>query len=536
MAGRVVVIGAGIGGLAAAVRLAARGFEVTVLEAQAAAGGKMREVVAGGAAIDAGPTVLTMDWVFEDLFAAGGARLRERVGLAPAGVLARHAWAGGARLDLFAERARSADAIGRFAGPAEARGFVAFAERAARIWATLRPSFVCATRPNVAGLVARAGVRELVGISPFTTLARALRQHFRDPRLRQLFGRYATYCGSSPFEAPATLMLVAHVESEGVWLVEGGMQRLAEALAGLAAELGARVRCGCPVREVVVRDGRARGVALASGERVEADAVVCNADTHALASGRFGALGGVVAPTRPSRRSYSALTWALRARTGGVPLLRHTVFFSGDERAEFESLRRGLPNAPTVYVCAQDRGAQDRCAQDRCAQDRCAQDRGAQDRWAGEDEPAPDGPERLLCLVNAPPSGDGAPPTEEEIARCGQATFGHLRRCGLELEAASTPSLALGTITGPAQFEALFPATGGALYGPSSHGWAASFRRPGARSRVAGLYLAGGSTHPGPGVPMAALSGALAASAVMEDLASTARSARTATSGGTSTR
>ncbi len=511
MADRVVVIGAGIGGLAAAVRLAARGLSVTVLEAQAAPGGKMREVVAGGAAIDSGPTVLTMDWVFEDLFAAGGARLRERVGLVPAGVLARHVWAGGARLDLFADRARSADAIGRFAGPAEARGFVAFCERAAKIWATLRPSFVCAERPSVAGLVARAGVRDLVGISPFTTLARALGQHFRDPRLRQLFGRYATYCGSSPFEAPATLMLVAHVESEGVWLVEGGMQRLAEAIAGLAGELGAVVRCRAAVREIVVRDGRARGVVLAGGEFVEADAVVCNADTHAVASGRFGALGGTVAPTRASWRSYSALTWALRARTGGVPLLRHTVFFSGDERAEFDSLRRGLPGAPTVYVCAQDRGG-------------------------GEDEAGPGGPERLLCLVNAPARGDGVPPTEEEIARCGETTFGHLRACGLEVAPASTPGLADGTLTGPAQFEALFPATGGALYGPSSHGWMASFRRPGARTRVAGLYLAGGSTHPGPGVPMAALSGALAASAVMADLASTARSGRTATSGGTSMR
>lgn len=510
MTARVAVIGAGIGGLAAAVRLAAAGYAVTVLEAQGAPGGKMREVRAGGGgAIDCGPTVLTMDWVFEELFAAGGARLRERVGLEPASVLARHAWPDGARLDLHADRARSADEIGRMAGAAEARGFVEFSERAAAIWRTLRPSFVCATRPSVAELVRRAGVRDLMGISPFTTLARALRQHFRDPRLQQMFGRYATYCGSSPFQAPATLMLVAHVESEGVWLVRGGMQRLAEALAALAEELGVEMRCGAAVREVVVRDGRARGVLLADGEVVEADAVVCNADTNALASGRFGALGGVVAPTRPEQRSLSALTWALEARASGFPLLRHTVFFSGDERAEFESLRHGLPGAPTVYVCAQDRG---------------------------DEASVGEGPERLLCLVNAPARGDSAPPTEKEIARCRETTFSHLRRCGLELAPSTIPSVAEGTETGPAQFERLFPATGGALYGPSSHGWAASFRRPGARSRVAGLYLAGGSTHPGPGVPMAALSGQLAASAVMEDLGSTARSGRTAMSGGTSTR
>ena len=154
----------------------------------------------------------------------------------------------------------------------------------------------------------------------------------------------------------------------------------------------------------------------------------------------------------------------------------------------------------------------------------------------GEDEAGPEGAERLLCLVNAPACGDGVPPTEEEIARCGQATFGHLRACGLEVERASEPGVAAGTLAGPAQFEALFPATGGALYGPSSHGWAASFRRPGARTKVAGLYLAGGSAHPGPGVPMAAISGALAASAVMADLGSMPRSGRTGMSGGTSMR
>jgi 1-hydroxycarotenoid 3,4-desaturase len=494
MSTRVVVIGAGIGGLAAAVLLAARGLDVQVVEKEAAPGGKLREVAAGTARVDGGPTVFTMRWVFEEIFAQAGAVLGEHLTLTRSRVLARHAWGDGSRLDLFAERAESADAIGRFAGAAEARGFLAFAERAARIWRTLEDSFIREDRPSVLDLVAKAGARDLMGISPFSTLDRALAEHFRDPRLRQLFGRYATYCGSSPYESPATLMLVAHVESEGVWLVEGGMHRLAVALAALAQGLGARFRYGTGVQAITRRGGRADGVLLSDGERLAADAVICNGDSNAVAAGLFGDLGGAVRPTPPAERSLSALTWATLAVPQGFPLLRHSVFFSDDYRAEFDALKRGrLPGVPTIYICAQDRT-----------------DREAQ----------PDGPERLLCLVNAPATGDGRKPTPEEIARCEERTLKQLRRCGLSL---SFPPETTVT-TGPVGFGTLFPATGGALYGPNAHGWAASFRRPGARTKLPGLYLAGGSTHPGPGVPMAALSGRLAASALMADLASIARS------------
>ena len=506
---RVAVIGAGVGGLVAALELASRGLDVTVLERAAAPGGKMREVEVGGTRLDAGPTVFTMRWVFEEIFAAAGASLDEHLTLHPADILARHAWSGGERLDLFADVERSADAIGAFAGPAEARGFRTFCARAGRIYRTLDHAFIRSPRPSLPGLIRGAGVRNLGGISPFTTLWRALGEHFRDLRLRQLFGRYATYCGSSPFLAPATLMLVAHVEQDGVWLVEGGMHQIAAALARLAARHGAQFRYGADVTGIAIAGGRVAGVSLATGERIAADAVVCNADVAALAGGHLGreAVGAV--PGVPhSARSLSALTWALAAETEGFPLLRHTVFFSDDYPAEFEDIirRSRLPAAPTVYVCAQDRN----------------------DRGAG----APDGPERLLCLVNAPPTGDSHPFSATEIERCEERTFSQLQRCGLQVRRRPEATV----VTTPADFNRLFPGTGGALYGQASHGWAASFQRPGARSRLPGLYLAGGSTHPGPGVPMAALSGRMAAASLLADLASTSQSRRTATLGGMLTR
>ena len=166
MSDRVVIVGAGVGGLVAAVLLAARGTDVLVLEKESAPGGKLREVTADSARIDAGPTVFTMRWVFEEIFAAAGASLGDHLTLTRSRVLARHAWPDASRLDLFADRAESADAIGRFAGAAEARGFEAFAARAARIWRTLEASFIREDRPSVLDLVAKAGRARSDGHQP----------------------------------------------------------------------------------------------------------------------------------------------------------------------------------------------------------------------------------------------------------------------------------------------------------------------------------------------------------------------------------
>jgi 1-hydroxycarotenoid 3,4-desaturase len=499
----VAVIGAGIGGLAAALDLAVSGYQVTVLERQSAPGGKMRQVMADGAPVDAGPTVFTMRWVFEELCASAGTSLAELVGLKPAWVLARHAWDERARLDLFADLDASAEAIGQFAGRREALAFRDFSLRAERIYRTLERPFLRAQATSPLALVRAAGVGEMLGISPLDTMMKALSRHFLDPRLRQLFGRYATYCGSSPYLCPATLMLVAHVERDGVWLVEGGMHALARALAGLAQARGVAFRYGAQVDRIETAAGRASGVVLAGGERLRADAVVVNADAAALPALCFGeAVGRAVAAYRPAQRSLSALTWVMRARTSGFPLSRHNVFFQEDYASEFADVFGGrvLPGRPTVYVCAQDR------------------DHGA----------APDGPERLLVLVNAPADGDSKPLTRMEIEQCGRRAFSHMERCGLHVDR----TLAEVVVTGPAEFNALFPATGGALYGRAVHGPMATFQRPGARTKIQGLYLAGGSTHPGAGVPMAALSGRLAAASLISDGRLTRTSGRVAMSGG----
>jgi len=468
-----------------------------VLERADAPGGKMREVMVGGAAIDAGPTVFTMRWIFEELFEDASASLENELTLIPADTLARHAWRSGGRLDLFADVQRSADAIGTFAGTADAaRGYLAFCERSRDIYRTLKSSFIAAERPTPIGLARRVGFSNLGALmrtAPTRTMWSALGDYFKDPRLRQLFGRYATYTGCSPMLAPATLMLIAHVEQDGVWMVKGGMRRVADAMQALTKRQGGSFRFRANVSELIVERGHVAGVVLDSGERLEADAVVFNGDASALGQGLLGsAARRSVKPVATSEKSLSAITWCLNTKTSGFPLEHHNVFFAEDYAAEFDAIfkRRTITQDPTVYICAQSTKADG----DSVNEPRVAAD-------------------RLLVLINAPAGlADGDLDIEEMERR----TFGLLSACGLQVQ----PDGA--AVTTPADFEKRFPGSNGALYGRANHGAFTSFQRPGATTRIPGLYLAGGTVHPGAGVPMATMSGRLAAARVLGDLGAVA--------------
>lgn len=504
----VVVVGAGAGGLAAAVALGTAGLRVTVVEQAAEPGGKIATTDVAGRAVEAGPTVLTMPWVFDELFAAAGQSFRERVTLTSCDVLARHAWPDGTRLDLFQDPERSADAIATVFGRGEADAFRAFAAQARATYEVVEGPFLRSQRPTPADLLRHAGVlglSALTRIDGLRTMWTSLSGRFRDPRLQQLFGRYATYCGSSPFEAPATLNLVSHVESLGVYQARGGMRAVANAMAELAVERGACIRYGVKVEQILADQGRAAGVRLAGGEVIHADAVLWNGDAAAVRSVAAPWRRKLPEPLPFAARSLSAFTMALVAESSGFPLAFHNVFFSSDYGAEFRSMqeRRRVPDEPTVYICASDRG---------------------------EGEAEPSGGERMLVVVNAPATGDDpAAWSERERQRCKQAAFSVMQACGLELAVRAERTRT------PVDFDLRFPGTGGALYGPKAKGALSALSRTPARSDVPRLYFAGGTVHPGPGVPMAALSGRLAAEAIVADLGSTQPSPRAGTSGITST-
>ena len=480
-----IVIGAGAGGLSASIDLARAGFQVTLLERGNAPGGKMHTRAVDDREVDGGPTVLTMRSIFEQLFADAGACLNDRLTLLESPIIARHAWSHGGVLDLYPDAQRSRQSIEDFAGTDNAAGFERFYSQSARIHQTLSETFMTASKPDPVTLVGRV-LRQhhpssLMAARPAPNLWRALGGFFSDERLRQLFARYATYVGSSPLSTPATLMLIAHVELEGVWLVDGGMHRLAAAMADLGRELGIDLHLNTHVSEVLVKGGKACGVRLEDGTSLPADVVVFNGDTNALATGQLGDEAmRAVKPRSVEQRGLSALTWCIKGSSSGFGLDHHNVFFESDYPSEFNTLfeKRNVPSKPTVYLCAQDRGPNGSL----------------------------NGSERLLMLVNAPADGDRQSWSEDAVAR---------ERCGLNLGFRDSDCVS----TTPNDWHGRFPGSGGSLYGGASHGIWSSFTRPGARSRLKGLYLSGGSVHPGPGVPMATLSGRLAASAVVRDIA-----------------
>ena len=485
-----IVIGAGAGGLSASIDLARAGFQVTLLERGNAPGGKMHTRAVDDREVDGGPTVLTMRSIFEQLFADAGACLNDRLTLLESPIIARHAWSHGGVLDLYPDAKRSRQSIEDFAGTDNAAGFERFYSQSARIHQTLSETFMTASKPDPVTLVGRVLRKHhpssLMAAKPSPNLWRALGDFFSDERLRQLFARYATYVGSSPLSTPATLMLIAHVELEGVWLVDGGMHRLAAAMADLGQELGIDLHLNTHVSEVLVKGGKACGVRLEDGTSLPADVVVFNGDTNALATGQLGNEAmRAVKPRSVEQRGLSALTWCIKGSSSGFSLDHHNVFFEADYPSEFNTIfeERNVPSKPTVYLCAQDRGPSGSL----------------------------NGSERLLMLVNAPADGW----SEDDVARTRDNALAVLDRCSLNLSFRDSDCVS----TTPNDWHGRFPGSGGSLYGGASHGIWSSFTRPGARSRLKGLYLSGGSVHPGPGVPMATLSGRLAASAAIRDIA-----------------
>lgn len=500
-----VIIGAGVAGLVAAARLANAGHAVTVLERQDHVGGKMRALPSPAGPVAAGPTVLTLREVFDTLFADCGERLEDHLRLLRQPLLARHFWPDGSRLDLWDDAARNADAIRTFAGARAADQFRAFDARARALFDGFDAPIMQATAPRLLSLVAHVAARPRLmrHMAPLKSLADLLRNSFDDPRLAQLFGRYATYVGGTPEGVPALLALIWHAEAGGVWAVEDGMHRLAAALADLARRKGAVIETGAHVAAIEATGGAVRAVILADGRRLPCARALFNGDPRALATGALGPdCASVAAVTRRAPRSLSAEVWAFAARAHGPDLAHHNVFFRTDPAPEFAALRRGetVPD-PTLYVCAMDRGL----------------------------GTAPPDPERFEIIANAPARPDDAPP--EETTQCHPRCFETLARFGLTFSPMPTEA----ALTTPSGFADLFPASNGALYGQSPHGALAALRRPTARTGVTGLYLAGGGTHPGAGVPMAALSGRHAAEAIMRDRISISPSRPTAMPGGTST-
>jgi phytoene desaturase len=488
---RVAVVGGGIGGLAAAIRLRTAGHAVTLLERNAVLGGKVAELHDDGHTFDLGPSLVTLPHVFDEVLALAGTRLADEVELVRLDPQFRYHWRDGASLTVADDADATAgafDAFDRGAGDAWRR-FDAYGRR---IWDVSERTFLAGPMSGPLELLRRLrSPHDLTDIDPLRTLHAAAGDHFRDPRLVQWAGRYATYSGSSPFRAPATLACIPHIEARfGCWYPTGGVGALRDALARAADRVGVDLRTGTEVLSVDTDlSGRVRGVALSGGRGVPADVVVANVDAEHL----YGELlrdERALARVRRAERSTSGVVVcvAVDRRTGAG---HHTVWFSGDERREFDQLAAGrLPDDPTVYACVS---------------------------VVSDPSQAPAGEENWYLLVNAPAG------LVVDRAQAAGVVLDALDRHGLDLRAAGR---VVATLV-PADLAARFRAPGGAIYGTSSNGRRAAFVRPANRGARRGLYLAGGSSHPGGGLPLVVTSARIVADLVERDLAAGGRSALT---------
>ncbi|MEM7056004.1 MAG: 1-hydroxycarotenoid 3,4-desaturase CrtD [Pseudomonadota bacterium] len=504
---KILVIGAGVGGLSAALRLAAAGRDVLVVEKSAAPGGKLRSVPSAAGPVDTGPTVLTMLPVFEEIFAQAGEQITDHLSISQEETLARHWWPDGTTLDLFADREASAEAVREFAGAKAEDEFRNFCATTARLFQAFEKPVMQSEKPNLGRIIAATLARpDLIShLRPGRTLWKALSRQFSDHRLRQLFARYATYVGGSPFLTPALISLIWHAEASGVWTVGGGMAKLAKAFEAVACRHGAHFQYDDGADRIERNPDGTFHVHMQSAAHHHVRTVLFNGDPAALANGHLGPdVVAAVKARHVEKRALSAWVWAFAAEPTGRALAHHNVFFNTQYRREFQAIDTGImPDDSALYVCAQDR----------------------------QNGFAPDGPERFEIIINGAPVAPDSREIPEEYQQCLIHTFTTLAARGLHFD--QIPGRA--ALSTPHDFARRFPGSGGSLYGQSPHGMMASFRRPVVRSRIPGLYLAGGGVHPGAGLPMAATSGRLAAEAILKDLALTSRSRRTVTHGGMST-
>ena len=482
------MVGAGVGGLAVATRLAVLGHTVTVCEAAPEVGGKLGLVERDGFRFDTGPSLVTMPHVFRDLFEATGGwpASLELQRLDP---IARYRFADGtgfdATDDLDTLTARL-DAWHPGSG-ADWRGFLT---RAGRVWEASRTPFLesALDGPRAMARLAVRHPRDIAAIAPGRSLRSLGRRHLRDPRLRMVLDRYATYTGSDPRRAPAALAAVPFVEQHfGGWYVRGGLRLLGEALCTRAVERGVVVRTSTRVVEIVVAGGRAAGVRLADGELLPAEVVVANADAAHV----YGDLVPAPAAARRLARATPSLSGfvlllAVRGRTPG--LAHHNVLFPADYDAEFDDVFAdpGRPVAdPTLYVSAPD-------------------------------DPAvrPDGCEAWFVLVNAPRHGTGPGALDWRAPGLAPSYAERLLDLLAERGLPVRDRVLWSQVITPADLEERTGAVGGAIYGTSSNGAAAAFLRPANRSPVPGLFLVGGSSHPGGGLPLVTLSAQVVAGLV----------------------
>ena len=496
----VIVIGGGLGGLSAAIRLVKKGFAVSLFERSSTVGGKCRVENFEGYSFDTGPSLLTLPAVYRDLFLKTGAPLESELTLSPVDPAFDYHFASGKRLTLpNASRAGVAEAIESAFGEERAKEWVALMNRAEAMWNVSREPFVESELRGFLPLLRRPGfLSSLKIISPFTSLRTMAKRYLNSPELITLVDRYATYTGSDPRKAPAVLLTIAYIEQIfGAWHIEGGIGELSSALERRAKELGVNIHLNSEVRSITTSKNRATGIILDSGEELMASHIISNVDAEFTYEKLLSHASKGIRERRKLKRatpSFSGFYLLLGLKGRDVNQRHHTVSFPEDYDAEFDALFKSLTPVtdPTLYICS--------------PQDLSMSPSPNHESW--------------FVLVNAPRqsgnSNNGKKRDGFDWRAPGVAQRYSEHLVDLLVARGLLDKSRIETLTyrSPADIEELFNAPGGSIYGKSSNGARAAFNRASNRSPLEGLYLVGGSAHPGGGVPLVGISGEIVANVI----------------------
>lgn len=471
---KAIVIGAGLGGLSSAIRLAMDGWKVDLFERGDTPGGKMNTWQEAGYRFDTGPSLITMPWVFEELFTAADTTLSDHLDLISMLPLASYHYPDGTSFNYTSSMPEWLNTLSRTA-PEDEAGFFQFMALGSRIFELSQDTFFKASPyspPDVSGLKALKNMPLRRVWGNYNRLVCSL---FKSPYLRQMFNRYPTYVGSSPYQTPATLAIIPYIEyAFGGWYINGGLHRLVETLAGLAVERGVEMHYNTPVEAITHQGNRVTGILTGSQGRQPADIVVMNGD----ASFTPGLLGMKNKPSlKRGDRSMSGFVMLLGLKNSKPDWQHHMIYFSDDYQREFAQLfhEYRFPDDPTVYVNTASRS-----------------DRSA----------VPGDGETVFIMANAPAADE--PWNEDRIQAAEGAVLNRLRKSGFpDMDG----DVVVKDIWTPERIGERYQMPGGAIYGTHSHGWKRAFLRPPNKDKtIMGLYYVGGSTHPGGGTPTVIMS------------------------------
>lgn len=492
---KISVVGAGIGGMSAAARLAKQGHQVTVFENSDQSGGKCRTEWFGDYAFDTGPSLLTLPAVFRDLFLKTGKRIEHVLDISPVDPAFNYNFADGSKVTFpNLSNPKTYLEIEKSFGISASQSWRQIIERSEKMWEASRDSFIESELTSIWPLLLRKNlINQINQISPFTSLRSLSEKLNLDPHLKMIIDRYATYTGSDPRSAPAVLLTIAFVESTfGAWHIKGGIGQLSVALEQRCRDLGVDFQFKSLVTKILVERNKVEGVVLSDGKVVKSDLVVSNSDAEYT----FNSLiGSEVSSARGERRKLKSATKSLAGfslllgldnkKSKPVDVKHHNVYFPENYDLEFDQIfTQKIPvTDPTIYLCAPKDSSMVK----------------------GADK------EAWFVLVNAPrhepESGWDWKDGGQEYA---QKIISKMDDLGLNV----TNRLDFMEYRTPADLENYAMAPGGSIYGTSSNSPVSAFLRARNRSKVKGLFCVGGSAHPGGGLPLVGISAEIVAKAI----------------------